>query len=383
MLLDRISEFENKNFAYFCKFDDERATGRERLFISSQDPVKIYNNAIDHMNNQFLSIIQGGLNVPIIVSYDFIDDIYPDIKLKRSMWPKISYIIPDNELTGTYRREKEQTTMVKDGFSDEALEAKIGDAIERIKKGDLLQIVLSRRFDLGKYDPLYILKKFLMNDRSLYVYYYKFGDMEVIGSSPENLLSLEDGTITIYPVAGTRKRGKSESEDRYLENDLKNDEKELLEHRMLVDLARNDIGRICYPGTVEVMRSMEIRKFASVMHIVSTVSGKLESSGPGDILKSVFPAGTVSGAPKKKAISLINEYEDLPRGAYAGALGIAGNGEMDLALLIRSMFKINGESYTQAGAGIVKDSVPASEVAEIYSKILTVTGGIYEKNIDY
>lgn len=383
MLLDRINEFKGKNFAYFCKFDDERRTGTETLFVSSKEPVNVYNGAINHMNNEFAEIIKSGKNIPVIVSYDFIDDIYPDIKLKRSSWPQVSYIIPEEEFSGTYIREKEQTTIANGALDDNELEEKIGDAINRIKNGDLLQIVLSRRFDLDNYDPLYVAKKFLKNDKSLYVYYYKFGDLEVIGSSPENLLSVQNGTITIYPVAGTRKRGKSESEDKDLENDLKNDQKELLEHRMLVDLARNDLGRICYPGSVDVLSSMEIRKFASVMHIVSTVSGKLEEYAPGNILRSVFPAGTVSGAPKKKAITLINGYEDMPRGAYAGSLGIIGNNGMDLALLIRSLFKSKNESYTQAGAGIVKDSVPSSEIAEMYSKILTVTGGLYEKNINY
>ncbi|WMT52936.1 chorismate-binding protein [Ferroplasma acidiphilum] len=383
MLLDRINEFKGKNFAYFCKFDDERRTGTETLFVSGKEPINVYNGAINHMNNEFAGIIKSGKNIPVIVSYDFIDDIYPDIKLKRSSWPQVSYIIPEEEFSGTYIREKEQTTIANGDLDDNELEGKIGDAIKRIKNGDLLQIVLSRRFDLDVYDALYVAKKFLKNDKSLYVYYYKFGDLEVIGSSPENLLSVQNGTITIYPVAGTRKRGKSESEDKDLENDLKSDQKELLEHRMLVDLARNDLGRICYPGSVDVLSSMEIRKFASVMHIVSMVSGKLEEYAPGNILRSVFPAGTVSGAPKKKAITLINGYEDMPRGAYAGALGVIGNNGMDLALLIRSLFKSKNESYTQAGAGIVKDSVPSSEIAEMYSKILTVTGGLYEKNINY
>ncbi len=383
MLLDKINEFKDKNFAYFCKFDDERKIGSERIFISGGDPVNVYNGAINHMNNEFAKLIESGKNIPIIVTYDFIDDIYPDIKLKRSTWPQISYVVPEEEFNGTYIREKEQPTMLNGELNDDELGGKINDAIKKIKNGELLQIVISRRFDLDNYDALYILRKFLANDKSLYVYYYKFGDLEIIGSSPENLFSVQSGAITIYPVAGTRKRGKSEAEDKELENELKNDQKELLEHRMLVDLARNDLGRICYPGTVNVTTSMEIRKFASVMHIVSAVSGKLEDYAPGNILRSAFPAGTVSGAPKKRAITMINSYEDTPRGAYAGALGIIGKNEMDLALLIRSLFRTKNENYTQAGAGIVKDSIPDNEIKEIYSKILTVTGGLYEKNIDY
>jgi anthranilate synthase component 1 len=383
MLLDKINEFKDKNFAYFCKFENGRENGMEKLFVSDHDPVNIYNGAIEYMNNDFTKTIPEGKKVPIMVSYDFIDDIFPDIKLKRSLWPQISYIIPDIEFSEAYKRGGEKTNQGKGRLEDMELENKIGNAIERIRRGDLLQIVLSRRFDLEEYDPLYILKKFLVNDRSLYVYYYKFGDLEIIGSSPENLLSVQKDIITIYPVAGTRRRGKSQKEDNALENDLINDEKELLEHRMLVDLSRNDLGKVCNPGTVNVISSMEVKKFASVMHIVSTVSGKLSNFNLGDILSAVFPAGTVSGAPKKKAITLINEYENLPRGPYAGALGIAGNGEMDLALLIRSLFRSKSENYTQAGAGIVKDSVPNREVSEMYSKILTVTGDLYEKNIDY
>jgi anthranilate synthase component 1 len=383
MLLDRIKDIKNKNFAYFCKFDDSRNTGNEKLYVSSHEPVNVYSNAIEYMNIKFRKVLDTNKTIPLIIPYDFIDDIYPDINVKRSEWPEVSYIIPDEEFSGIYTRKNSNPVILKDKFSDPCLESKIGNAIERIKKGDLLQVVLSKRFDLGKYDALSIVKKFLMNDKSLYVYYYKFGNLEIAGSSPENLLSIENDTITVYPVAGTRKRGNSSIQDSMLENDLKNDEKELLEHRMLVDLARNDIGRICKPGTVTVKNSMEIKKFASVMHMVSTVSGKLEDYSTGDILKSVFPAGTVSGAPKKRAATLINEYEKYPRGAYAGALGVASNKKMDLALLIRSLFRTDKENYTQAGAGIVKDSVPGNEIQEIYSKILTVTGGLYEKNIDY
>ncbi|WMT51426.1 MAG: chorismate-binding protein [Ferroplasma sp.] len=383
MLLDRINEFRDKNFAYFCRFGDERISGMERLFISENAPVNVYKNAVSYMNNQFMKVVSENKTIPIFVSYDFVDDIYPDIMLKRSEWPQISYIIPDREYSQPFTRTAESIKTASTVQPDPDLEKDIESVIERIKNGDLLQIVLSRRFNLGDYDPLYILRKFMAGDRSLYVYYYKFGDLEIIGSSPENLVSLHDSRIEIFPVAGTRRRGETEEEDEILENDLKNDEKELLEHRMLVDLARNDLGRICTPGSVRVEKSMDVEKFASVQHLVSRVSGIPENYGFGDILASVFPAGTVSGAPKKKAMTLINQYEKTPRGPYAGALGIAGNNELDLALLIRSLYRNRTENYTQAGAGIVKDSVPVNEVNEMYSKILTVTGGLYEKNIDY
>ncbi len=383
VLLDKINEFRNKNFAYFCRFGDERISGMERLFISEHAPVNVYEDAVGHMNNQFMKLVSEKETIPIFVSYDFVDDIYPDIILKRSGWPQVSYIIPDEEYSQPFTRTAESIKTASAGLPDTELEKDIEFIIERIKNGDLLQIVLSRRFNLEDYDPLYILRKFMTGDRSLYVYYYKFGDLEIIGSSPENLVSLHGNRIEIFPVAGTRRRGKTAEEDSILENDLKNDEKELLEHRMLVDLARNDLGRICRPGSVKVEKSMNVEKFASVQHLVSRVSGIPETSGFGDILASVFPAGTVSGAPKKKAMTLINQYEKSPRGPYAGALGIAGKDELDLALLIRSLYRNSAENYTQTGAGIVKDSVPAKEVNEMYSKILTVTGGLYEKDIDY
>ncbi len=383
VLLDKISKLNGKNFAYFCKFESERESSMERLFISESDPVNIYRDAKNYMNKEFMEVLSSNNIIPLFVTYDFVDDIYPDIKLKRSEWPQVSYIIPDVEYTQKYKRGSESISTTSGNVSDSALEKKIEIAIERIINGDLLQIVLSKRFDLDNYDRIYILKKFMAADRSLYVYYYKFGDMEIIGSSPENLVSLDNNRIEIFPVAGTRKRGSTEYEDKKLENELKNDEKELLEHRMLVDLARNDLGRICIPGSVKVERSMDVEKFNSVQHLVSTVSGIPENHGFGDILASVFPAGTVSGAPKKKAVTLINQYEENPRGPYAGALGIAGKNKLDLALLIRSLYRNSSENYTQAGAGIVKDSIPANEVNEMYSKIMTVTGGLYEKDINY
>ncbi len=383
MLLDKISKLNGKNFAYFCKFESERESGMERLFVSGSDPVNIYRDAKNYMNKEFMEVLSFNNIIPLFISYDFVDDIYPDIKLKRSEWPQVSYIIPDVEYAQKYKRGSESISATSGSVSDSALEKKIENAIERIINGDLLQIVLSKRFDLDNYDRIYILKKFMAADRSLYVYYYKFGDMEIIGSSPENLVSLNNNRVEIFPVAGTRRRGSTDYEDKKLENELKNDEKELLEHRMLVDLARNDLGRICMPGSVKVERSMDVEKFNSVQHLVSRVSGIPEKHGFGDILASVFPAGTVSGAPKKKAMTLINQYEENARGPYAGALGIAERNKLDLALLIRSLYRNSSENYTQAGAGIVKDSIPANEVSEMYSKIMTVTGGLYEKDINY
>ncbi len=383
MLADKICDLKNKNFAYMCRFDDERRKGVEKLFISSHEPVNIYKNAVDYMNTEFKNVLSQNPEIPVLITYDFIDDIYPDIKIKRSTWPEISYIIPEESYVSEFVRDDEKKNLSGETVNDYALENNIKEIIDKIRNGDLLQMVISKRFNLLNFDLLSVLKKFLMFDRSLYVYYYKFGDLEVIGSSPENLFTVSGNRITIYPVAGTRRRGNNAEEDLKLENELLNDNKELLEHRMLVDLARNDAGKLCGPGTVEVTKSMYIAKFSSVQHIVSSVTGILENHSHGDIIKAIFPAGTVSGAPKKKAITLINNYEETPRGPYAGAIGIIKGNDMDMALLIRSIYKNSKEIYTQAGAGIVKDSIPCREVNEIYSKILTVTGDIYEKNIDY
>ncbi len=379
MLLNSINDFKDKNFAYFCKFDEKRIDGDEYLFVSDKKAVNIYNNAVEHLNKLKLD----NKLIPLYLSYDFIDDIYPDVKIKRSSWPELSYIIPDKIYTSKIKRDNKKLNIKNEGIVDDKLSKKIGILIDRIKRGDLLQIVISKRFDLDDYDVINLLKKFIFYDKSLYVYYYKFDDYEIIGSSPENLFTVNGNSISIDPIAGTRKIGKTESEDKKLENELKNDEKELLEHRMLVDLARNDIGKICIPGTVRVTKSMEVQKFSTVQHMVSNVTGVLRDNNTGNIFKAVFPAGTVSGAPKKKAITLIDENEDLPRGAYAGSLGVISRDYIDMALLIRSLYRNGNENYTQAGAGIVKDSIPENEVNEMYSKVLSVTGDLYEKIIDY
>jgi len=375
MLLDNINDFKDKNFAYFCKFDEKRINGNEYLFSSDKKSINIYNNAIDHLNKLKLN----DSLIPLYISYDFIDDIYPDIKIKRSSWPELSYIIPDKIYNSKIKRENKKLNIKNDGIIDNILSKKIYNLINRIKNGDLLQIVISKRFDLNDYDVINLLKKFIFYDKSLYVYYYKFDDYEIIGSSPENLFTMNKNKIYIDPIAGTRKTGKTEIEDKKYENELKNDEKELLEHRMLVDLARNDLGKICVPGTINVTKSMEVQKFLSVQHLVSNVAGTIKNNNTGDIFKAIFPAGTVSGAPKKKAIELINENEDFPRGAYSGSLGLMSKNYIDMALLIRSLYKNKNENYTQAGAGIVKDSIPENEVNEMYSKVLSVTGDLYEK----
>ena len=207
------------------------------------------------------------------------------------------------------------------------------------------------------------------------LYFYDFEDYQIIGASPESLVSVKDGIVTTNPIAGTRPRGNDEEEDQRLAADLSTDTKEVAEHRMLVDLGRNDIGRIAQIGTVEVTKYMEVEYFRYVMHLTSIVKGQLlENLTVLDALKATLPAGTVSGAPKIRAMQRIYELEKEKRGIYAGAIGyLSATGDMDFAIAIRTMVVKNGKAYVQAGAGIVYDSVPENEYQETLNKAKAMT----------
>jgi anthranilate synthase component 1 len=202
------------------------------------------------------------------------------------------------------------------------------------------------------------------------MFYYNFGDFHVVGASPEILVRLEGDAVTVRPIAGTRPRGSTQQEDERLAADLLADPKECAEHLMLMDLGRNDIGRVADTGSVKVTENMQIENYSHVMHIVSNVDGKLKSGLSAiDVLRATFPAGTVSGAPKVRAMEIIDELERSKRGVYAGAVGYLGfNGDMDLAIAIRTGVIKGGKLYVQAGAGIVADSVPRNEWIETENK---------------
>jgi len=197
------------------------------------------------------------------------------------------------------------------------------------------------------------------------MFYLDLGDHQVVGASPEILVRLEDNVVTVRPIAGTRPRGASEAEDRSLEKDLLNDEKEIAEHLMLIDLGRNDVGRIAEIGSVDVTDQFFIERYSHVMHIVSNVEGKLQDGMSGmDVLRATFPAGTLSGAPKVRALEILQELETIKRGIYSGAVGyLSWNGNMDTTIAIRTAVVKDGLLHVQAGAGIVYDSVPDSEIA--------------------
>lgn len=248
-------------------------------------------------------------------------------------------------------------------------------AVERAKRyiidGDIMQVVLSQcTSKFFSAPPMALYRALRSLNPSPYMFYYNFDGFHVVGASPEILVRLEGDTVTVRPIAGTRPRGKTTQEDVILAADLLADPKECAEHLMLMDLGRNDVGRVAQIGSVKVTENMQIENYSHVMHIVSNVDGKLK---PGlnaiDVLRATFPAGTVSGAPKVRAMEIIDELEVSKRGIYAGAVGYLGfNGDMDLAIAIRTGIIKDGKLYVQAGAGIVADSIPQSEWIETQNK---------------
>lgn len=245
-------------------------------------------------------------------------------------------------------------------------------AKDYILKGDIFQVVLSQRVTLEtEKSGLEIYRKLRTSNPSPYMFYIEFSDYELIGSSPESLVSLRGDRVVTNPIAGTRKRGSNIEEDRLLMEELLGDEKEKAEHVMLVDLGRNDIGKVSKIGTVEVEGFMNVEKFSHVMHITSTVSGEIEEGKDAfSALEACLPAGTVSGAPKIRAMEIIEELENVSRGIYAGAVGyFSYGGSMDMSIAIRTMILKDKVAYMQAGAGIVYDSVPENEYEETLNKL--------------
>ncbi|QNR20534.1 anthranilate synthase component I [Exiguobacterium sp. Helios] len=247
----------------------------------------------------------------------------------------------------------------------------VEQAKQHIRQGDVFQLVLSQRLDATfAGDPFHFYRKLRQDNPSPYLFYIDLGEVIVLGASPESLVQVKGRHVTTNPIAGTRPRGKTKQEDTQLAHDLLNDEKEQAEHRMLVDLGRNDLGQVCQVGTIHVSREMEIERFKNVMHLVSVVEGRLAEGRTGaDALISCLPAGTVSGAPKIRAMQLINQYETKKREVYAGAVGYFDvSGNLDFALAIRTMVIQHGKAYVQAGAGIVYDSDPTLEYEETLHK---------------
>jgi anthranilate synthase component 1 len=306
----------------------------------------------------------------------------------------IVYADPSQESAYTHARQRldalqrtlRQSVKIPDapqlqsyGAKSEFGEAEFKHAVDVAKQyifdGDIMQVVLSQRMAQPfAASPLALYRALRSINPSPYMFYYDMGDHHVVGSSPEILARLEGNTVTVRPIAGTRPRGKTQQQDIELAEELLADPKELAEHLMLIDLGRNDIGRVAQNGTVKLTDKMVIERYSHVMHIVSNVDAQLKSGlSAMDVLKATFPAGTVSGAAKVRAMEIIDELEPSKRGIYAGAVGyLAFNGDMDVAIALRTAVVKNDTLYVQAGAGIVADSVPDSEWTETQNKARAV-----------
>ncbi len=292
-------------------------------------------------------------------------------RLRRSLppaSPEVLFLSPNQDLDG-----------VESNKTREEFCGMVERAVEYIHAGDAFQIVVSQRFhfDLGC-DPFDVYRALRMENPSPYMFYLKFADVHLVGSSPESMVRKNGDKAVIRPIAGTRPRGETPEKDRELEEELKADEKERAEHIMLVDLARNDLGRVCTPGSVQVRGMMEVERYSQVMHLVSEVHGDLEEGRSNlDLLRASFPAGTVTGAPKVRACEIVDELEGERRGVYAGAVGYLDyGGDMDTCIAIRTLVVKGKDAWLQAGAGIVADSQPELEYQESVNKARAVLRAI-------
>ena len=269
-------------------------------------------------------------------------------------------------------------------FTSEQYIEKIGAIKEEIKSGEAFQVVLSQRFSMEcSADPIDVYRMLRLKNPSPYMYLFRFANqLSVVGSSPEALVKVTGNEVMVHPIAGTRKRSANPEEDQRLGEELLADPKERAEHLMLVDLGRNDLGRVCAAGTVNVVEFMQLERYSHVMHIVSTVTGELAAGkSPVEALYAVFPAGTLSGAPKPRAMEIIEEHEPSRRGIYGGAIGYVDfTGNLDTCIAIRTAVIKDKTAYVQAGAGIVADSDPASENEECLNKAAVVLGAVAAAN---
>ena len=330
------------------------------LYLMITDTILIF----DHINH----------TIKVVYNVDVGND--PEEAYKRAqrkITGIVNQIIQPYSLTAVERIDVVDEPEVKSNFSKEEYEQVVEKSKEYIRAGDIFQVVLSQRFEVESHsEPFNIYRALRSVNPSPYMYYLKLDDLSIVGSSPEILVRCEDGIGEVRPIAGTRPRGATHEEDEVLEKELLADPKERAEHIMLVDLGRNDLGRVCDYGTVGIADDelMFIERYSHVMHIVTNVTGKLSKDKTAfDVFKASFPAGTVSGAPKIRAMEIIDELEKTSRGPYAGSVGyFSFSGNLDMAITIRTIVINNGKCYVQAGAGIVADSVPEREYHETKNK---------------
>ena len=406
---DKIWEFNNKNIYYLNKNKKKKIKG---------DPVKIINNIIKNFNFKtpkklppLCSLLAGYFSYDTIRYFEkikdtCIDDLkIPDIRIMRpttlvihdNLKKKIFFIkncfsdkkisnyekkytdiqdelnnlIIQSKISASYIDRNLVKKTIKSNISKKQFLENVKKAKKYIQIGDIFQVVLSQRFEtkLTK-KPLSIYKRLRLTNPSPFMFYFNFNDFQIIGASPEILVRLRNNKVTIRPIAGTRPRGKNLSEDNFYKKDLLSDKKEISEHLMLLDLGRNDIGKISKINTVKVTEQFKIEKYSHVMHIVSNVTGEFDKKrSKYDTLMAGFPAGTVSGAPKIRAMEIIDELEKNKRKIYAGGIGyFSANGDFDTCIALRTALAKNGKYYVQAGAGIVADSIPEKEFQETVNK---------------
>jgi anthranilate synthase component 1 len=319
----------------------------------------------DHVDHKIKIVSNAHIKTTPVAAYDeAVRKIERIVKELKSPTPSV----------GKYNQAKRAhpgKLKFKSNFTKKEFEALVRRAKEYIRKGDIIQVVPSQRLQTPtSAHPFQIYRALRSINPSPYMYYLKMGDFSLVGSSPEVMVRCEDGNVELRPIAGTRRRGKTEAEDEKLIRQLLADPKERAEHIMLVDLGRNDVGRVCDFKTVKVSELMTIEKYSHVMHIVSDVSGRLSKGKDAfDVIRATFPAGTVTGAPKVRAMEIIDELENKRRKTYAGSVGyFSFSGNLDCCITIRTMLIKNNIAYIQAGGGLVADSVPAREYEETLNK---------------
>lgn len=351
---------------FFEKMPERKKTGLglPDVFFMITDTLVIFDNVTQKIK---------------VVSNAHVNGISPAAAYKEAV-DKIGAII--GKLTRNLRRRSavsrkaaRKRQVIKSNFTRPLYEKAVLKAKEYIKAGDIFQVVPSQRFQTGiGVEPFEIYRALRLINPSPYMYFLRCGDATIAGTSPEVMVRLDGGRIELRPIAGTRHRGSTEEEDKRLENELLADPKERAEHIMLVDLGRNDVGRVSRHGSVHVSELMVIERYSHVMHIVSNVRGTLsEGKDAFDVVRACFPAGTVSGAPKIRAMEIIDELEPTRRGPYAGAVGYFGfSGSMDTCITIRTLVIRNNVAYIQAGGGVVADSVPSLEYQETVNKAMAM-----------
>ena len=375
---------------YFDKITIQNRDGKTEI-IQTDTPLEEIKKLIkktDDMSYRYLGGAVGNIDYDAIRLFENIPGkkdlqkpimefgIYNDGILYDNKKKQFFYFYYDEDRKDKIKKTDEdvgtfEMSDIKINLNKEQFEQIVNKAKEYVHSGDVFQVVLSRRFSFeAKGDYLRVYEKLRELNPSPYMFHLKMDENVIIGSSPEMLLRVTGRDVETFPIAGTRKITEDEEKNEKLKNELLNDEKELAEHTMLVDLGRNDIGRVCDYGTVKVKELMEIKRFSHVQHIVTHVVGKLnEKNDMYDAFEAVFPAGTVSGAPKVRAMEIIQELEPTQRETYAGAVGyFSFNGCCDFAIAIRSIFANKERGFVQAGAGIVFDSIAENELKETEHK---------------